>query len=364
VTEMADFEAADDAYLLEACKQLECAEPESAPSGVQGMAGGGTAGRQLLARAPGGVQHEAYQGRPGVCAAEVGQDTGQQKSPDEDNDSDDNYENYDWSQEGPDEHQESDEVDDSTEEDTEPRPGRVIIANMDKTPGQFIESRVPQKTRKSTENSVKMFSSWTAEFNYEFGTEWPEDVDDVPDDELPDTLAAWLQGLARPTGELYNASSLVTFANSMARHLKHTRKLDIRKDPAYYNFQQVLKARQQDSAAAAKLPGVNASKPISREDLEVAWRAGALGTGSPKAAAATMVLNMIGMCGFRSCAEVYNLQNGDFKPSLASVAGVPNFIDVDERISKMRRGHKGGSRVLKAKLFADHKNPARLIFII
>jgi hypothetical protein len=63
---MADFEAADDAYLLEACKQLECAEPESAPSGVQGMAGGGTAGRQLLARAPGGVQHEAYQGRPGI----------------------------------------------------------------------------------------------------------------------------------------------------------------------------------------------------------------------------------------------------------------------------------------------------------
>ena len=288
-----------------------------------------------------------------VYNTDVGQDTAE----DDNNYTDDDEENYDWSQ--PAVGEDSDEDGVLSEENAELKAGRVIIANMNKTPAQFIESRVPKKTRKSTEHSMNLFSSWTAEYNQEFGTEYPVNVDQVPDDELPDALAAWLQGLARPNGELYNASSLITFANSMARHLKGTRKVDIKYDPKFYNFQQVLKARQQDSAAAAKLPGVNASKPISREDLEVAWRADALGTGSPRAAAATMVMNMIGMCGFRSCTEVYSLQNKDFKPSLASVRGVPDFIDVDERISKMRRGHKGGSRVLKAKLFADHKNPSR-----
>jgi hypothetical protein len=271
-------------------------------------------------------------------------------------------ENYSWSQDLLEYEEEEDDFEDGENENVggEREGGRVLLQNMEMSAEEYMSSRVPAKTKQATEAAVKMFNMWTADYNKEFGTDWCENIDNIHDEDLAPALAAWLQGLARPTGDLYNASSLVTYANSMARHLKTTRRTDIKRDPEFYDFQQILKYRQQDSAAAAKLPGINASNPLDIDDLNKAWRAGMLGDGSPKAAGATMVLNLLGMCGFRSVEEVYQLKNCDFTASVASQGGgIPDWVEVSERVSKTRRGYKGGCRKLKPKLFANRQDPSR-----
>ena len=272
---------------------------------------------------------------------------------------DDDYQGWESEEEVADEEE---QVEDEDEETEGQAGGRVQKENMAMTPGQFLASRIPTTTRKANEAAVRLFNLWTCEYNREFQATWCENIEGVHDEDLPWHLAAWLQGLLMPTGEQYNASSLVTYCNAMARHLRQTRHIDIKRDPNFYDFQQILKARQLDSASEGKLPGKNAMLPLSKTDLEQAWRAGALGLGDPRAAGATMIMNLIGMCGFRSVEEVYMTRNDDFKLSLSSTEGVADYIEVSERISKMRRGFKGGMRLLQPKLFAYHAKPARWIY--
>ena len=292
------------------------------------------------------------------------------------------YDNYEWGNEGgleesdedegrvedevEEEEEEEEEVqeevldfEDENEEDVVETGGRVKRSNMAMTNFQFLASRIPTSTKRSNEGAVKLFNMWTVEYNREYGTTWCENIEGVHDEDLPWHLASWLQGLLRPTGEEYNASSLNTYCNAMARHLRQSRHIDIKRDPDFYDFQQILKARQQDAADAGQLPGINAMNPLSKQDLEKAWQAGRLGMQDPKSAAATFVMYLIGMCGFRSVEEVYQTRNSDFTHSLATNNGVPDHISVSERISKMRRGHKGGVRLLEPKLFAYHNNPDR-----
>ena len=69
-------------------------------------------------------------------------------------------------------------------------------------------------------------------------------------------------------GSPYNASTLVTYYNGIARFFVDEKKLNIWKDPEFVRLSKVLSRRQEESVKAGKIPGITASNPI------LVWRKG------------------------------------------------------------------------------------------
>jgi hypothetical protein len=216
---------------------------------------------------------------------------------------------------------------------------------------EFVKTNVPVNTRKSTDGAVRLFNLVGAELGF------PGDLDSMTTEELPKNLATFFQAVTREGGKLYNASSLQTHHQSLVRYLKDTREIDILSDPRFNIVTKVLKIRQAESTSAGEVRGKHGSKAIQPKHFAQALKQGKFGAGSPQALNATIVKILMGLCGFRARDEIRIINNCDLIPSKECVDGVPNSLQISERISKMLRGAKG-TREITPTIYANHNDPA------
>ena len=129
-------------------------------------------------------------------------------------------------------------------------------------------------------------------------------------------------------------------------------------DPRFKKVQEMLKVRCGVSAGEGRGAGCDAKRPVTPAHLAAALQAGTVGRGAPKPLAAAVHLSMVVGMGCRTGAECHMIQNGDltFGP-LSEKTGVPQWIELAERITKTRSGNTGDERELIPRIFPDDKFP-------
>ena len=222
----------------------------------------------------------------------------------------------------------------------------------------YLKDKIPQETKKATEYAVRLFekimSSAAREEGKEFNT-----LKNIPVDELPDALGKFLILARKQNGDVYNASSLDTFYQSLARYLasEYEPKLDIKRDPRFKITQQILQRRCTEVAEQGGRPGVNASEAVSSDNIKLAYEKGTLGRGTPKSLITTVHYAMVSGFGCRAIKEIYSAQNEDIIDGPEEKPGLPKWIRLSERITKTRRGRKNDVRDVEGKVYLDSDHP-------
>ena len=86
------------------------------------------------------------------------------------------------------------------------------------------------------------------------------------------------------------------------------------------------------------------------------WDKGQLGQHNPQALINTVQFIMISQLGFRAAEEVYNVMNEDVVFKNCDKDGVPEKVEVSERVTKTRQGGKSDVRDLMPGVFQDETN--------
>ena len=109
-------------------------------------------------------------------------------------------------------------------------------------------------------------------------------LDECPEHELPDSLSRFFMCVVKKDGSVYNASSINTFYQAMARYLmKRDPPVDIKHDPKFKKVSEIVKSRCTESAKSGARPGLNASRAISEDNIQKAFEKGTMGRDTPRA---------------------------------------------------------------------------------
>ena len=285
-------------------------------------------------------------------------------------------------------------VDPGPEEDKEnrqPRAGRFKLEFVGKDPRTFIEENTAKNTKKGNLKVKNLFKLFMTEVHPEKeGT-----IETLPIEELPKLLTECFMMLQKEDGEEYNASTLESYYQSIARVLLDSRKMNIKLDPNFSELRKVIDKKQKLSCESGQIPGKNKSRSIPAQVLAECWAQGAFGTDSPRALVATVILHVQGSFGSRGKTELWNMSNSDivqgpdrlkliqlgqggvwqisvyvrdkiigisinnnykqkctqrskplnnsysFNMTVSRGDGLPQFLSLSERITKTRRGLKG-----------------------
>ena len=99
--------------------------------------------------------------------------------------------------------------------------------------------------------------------------------------------------------------------------------------------------RQEESMKEGQIPGKHSPKAIPREVLAEVIAQGKFGNSDPRALTASVIKAFQAGFGFRNRTEMYNIINSDVEVGPLKANGVPEYIELWERITKMRRGKWG-----------------------
>ena len=165
-------------------------------------------------------------------------------------------------------------------------------------------------------------------------------LDETPIEMLPETLCRFFMVLKKKTGEYYNASSLQTFYQSIARHLQSApnNSVDIKQDSRFKCVRETVKIRCNESAEAGERPGKNASEAVSPDVLKKAYEEGSFGRSNPKALVTTVHFTLINGFGLRSIKEAHSVLNADLIIGPEVREGLPEWIGLEELVTKTRKG--------------------------
>ena len=164
--------------------------------------------------------------------------------------------------------------------------------------------------------------------------------------------------MVKPDGSVYNASSLGTYYNSITRFFLDKKSLDVRKDAMFSRVTKVLARRQEESAKQGEIPGKNASKAIPQNVLAEVIAKGKIGFDDPRSLTANVIKSFQAGFGIRNREEMYSIQNGDIEIGPLKANGVPEYIELSERITKTRRGRTGQAREYKPRIDSNDEKPA------
>ena len=237
----------------------------------------------------------------------------------------------------------------------EPKKGtRVKTANLKLSAEDYLEKTKPENTKRSIKTALNAFKAVLAQLH----PEEDRDLKEFPNETLATYLEEFFMTVVKEDGSSYNASTLGTYYNGLARHFVDEKKLDIKKEPEFLRISKVLSRRQEESVREGKLPGINASKPIPKEILAEVAAQGNIGVDNPKALAARVIQCFEVGFGIRCGAEMYEILNSDIKVGPMKQNGIPEYIELKERITKTRRGQRGqGARHFIPKIDSDDDDP-------
>ena len=233
---------------------------------------------------------------------------------------------------------------------------RVDSKMLEKNHQEYLEEAKPANTKKSTKAAETLYNSVMEEISL-------TSLETTSINDLPANLNTFFRVLRKPAPNsedeagYYNASSLETYFQSLARTLKDNRQVDIKNDVRFHQSRETLKVKKQESAAHAEVAGKNAKKAIPSKCLAMAYSKGKLGISNPQALSATVVLGAQGGWGCRLKEETYNIQNGDLEYGTMDDDGLPEFIQLAERLTKVMRGQRREARELDKRIYADKERP-------
>ena len=243
-----------------------------------------------------------------------------------------------------------------------PPEARVIDAqnaNLDLT--SYLEGTTSENTKRANRHAVKTFNSVMESLKRKGGNDSekfrPLDEIENPDD-LLFCLCKFIMVAVKPNGDVYNAASLITLHSSLARYLMGKEPaIDIRGDSRFQKVSQVLKHRCSESAKLGKTPGSNKSQAAKPTDLHKAFESGTLSRKDPHSLLSLIQFQLMSLMGLRAIEEIHSILNKDleFGP-LDPETNLPQWIVLNERLSKCRRGGKNQTREVQAKVWRDKQN--------
>ena len=111
---------------------------------------------------------------------------------------------------------------------------RLDMKNVELDVRTFQENNQNKDTKKATVQAVRLFNDVMYELSQNTGNDYVP-LDETPIEMLPEKLCRFFMVLKKKTGEYYNASSLQTFYQSIARHLQSApnNSVDIKQDSRF-----------------------------------------------------------------------------------------------------------------------------------
>ena len=230
--------------------------------------------------------------------------------------------------------------------------------NLFMEPEDHVRKRVPKTTKKSTEYAVNLFNTTMLQVSKELNFQH-KDLLEISVDDLPWCLSKFFMVVSKADGTPLNASSLETIYASLARFLstEFDPKIDIKSEVKFKIVKSNLDAAKQDSTAGGQRPGKHKTRPFKDEHILLCWQKKKLGRRYPRSLVSTVHLVLLSNLGFRANKEVCDIQNEDIIMGPVGEGGVPQWIELSERVTKTRRGKTHNIRELDPKVFPDHENP-------
>ena len=229
-----------------------------------------------------------------------------------------------------------------------------VNGNKDATTEAFLEENQPKNSKRGVMTAINSLKAVMSELH----PDEKRDLLDIPNEELVTYLEEFFRCVVKPDGSVYNALSLGTYYNSIARFFLDKKSLDVRKDAMFSRVTKVLARRQEESAKQGEIPGKNASKAIPQNVLAEVIAKGKIGFDDPRSLTANVIKSFQEGFGIRNREEMYSIQNGDIEIGPLKANGVPEYIELSERITKTRRGRTGQAREYKPRIDSNDEKPA------
>ena len=210
-----------------------------------------------------------------------------------------------------------------------------MASRFEKVDDEFIEELKEmsenENTKKSTEYWKNVFKKWATERNVN------ANLEEYECDALDQTLSQFYAELRKENGDDYEPDSLKVMQAAMERYLKSkSYPKSIIRDREFINSRKVLegKARKLREQGKGKRP--NRSKSLTKEEEEVLWQNGQLGSGTPRALINTMWWLMTQHFGLRGRQEHHQMKVEDF--TLQHDDDGTEFLTFEEGLTKTRQG--------------------------
>ena len=226
---------------------------------------------------------------------------------------------------------------------------RVKRENMGHSTEEYLEKNQPTNTKRSIKTAIDALDKVIKQLH----DDEARNLIDIPEDTLAQYVEEFFKCVVKEDGTSYNASSLSTYYNSIARYLIEKKQLDIKKNPKFSRVSKILARRQEESVREGLIPGKNASKAIPKEVLAEVISKGKIGYDDPRALTANVIKSFQAGFGIRNREEMYEIKNSDIEMGPLKPNGVPEFIELGERITKTRRGKRtqGKSVLISSPIF-------------
>ena len=220
---------------------------------------------------------------------------------------------------------------------------RIKMENLKSSTSEYLDKNQPANTRVAVKTAIAALESVIKQIK----PEEERKLEEMPEDDLADYLEQFFKCVVKQDGTTYNASTLTTYYNSLSRFFVEKRQLNIKTSGKFSRVGKVLVRRQEESMKEGEIPGKHASKAIPKEVLVEAISQGKFGNLEPRGLTANVMKAFQAGFGIRNRTEMYNICIKDIEVGPLKMNGVPEYIELGERITKMRRG-KGGQGMLSA----------------
>ena len=216
---------------------------------------------------------------------------------------------------------------------------RIKTENIKNSTAEYLEKTQPVNSKRSLKTAVAALESVILELH----PSEDRSLIELPKETLAQYLEEFFQCVVKADGTVYNASTLGTYFNSLARFLMEKKQIDIKKDPLFGLVGKVLARRQVECASEGDIPGKNAAKAIPKEVLAEVIAKGKIGFDDPRALTANVVKSFQAGFGTRNREEMYSIQNGDIDIGPLKMNGIPEYLELSDKLRRQEGGK--GSKV-------------------
>ena len=219
---------------------------------------------------------------------------------------------------------------------------RIKLENLKSSTDEYLDDHQPVNTKMAVKTAIAAFENVIKQIQPNEN----RNLEEMPEEDLADYLEQFFKCVMKQDGSTYNASTLSTYYNSLCRFFVEKRQINIKTNEKFCRVGKVLGRRQEESMKEGEIPGKHAAKAIPKEVLAEAISQGKIGYEEPRGLTANVIKAFQAGFGIRNREEMYNIINRDIEIGPEIINGIPEYIELGERITKMRRG-KGGKGKLK-----------------
>ena len=238
--------------------------------------------------------------------------------------------------------------------------GGAVNPDLDEMdPDDYLALHANANTMKNELYSLDVYKRVMNQLTEKFGDQY-ESLQEASAEQLPYLLQKFLQTATKASGQVYSSGSLNTLVSGISTYLKGRQvdPVDVKLDPRFKKVHDMLRVQTRVSASEGRGSGCDSKRPMTQAHLAAALEVGSIGRNAPRPLVTATYFSVVVGMGCRTGTEVHMIQNGDltFGP-VSERTGVPQWIELNERITKTRKGNQGDERELTPRLFPDDEFP-------